>query len=1007
MKKLVQSLFVLLLIASSVLAQDRRITGKVTASEDGFPLPGVSVKVTGANQGTQTDANGNFTINVPASAKTLEVSYIGFVNQILQIGSKTTFNVALKNDTKALSEVVVVGYGTQIKKNVTSAISSVGADDIKEQPVPDIAQALQGRLSGVQVSAGSGRPGAPINIAIRGRSSMLAGNKPLYVIDGVIMPSNNNFIPGDPVSSPDQDISPMANLNPEDIQSIDVLKDAAAAAIYGSRGSNGVVLITTKAGKKGGKSVINVNTYTGFQSLTNVRDVLGASEYRAMYNEALVNRTPSLAPLFTQSEIDNPGDNVNWIDQVVSDDSRVNSFQLSLTSGGNEKTQFYSSLNYFSQDGALKKGSFDRYALRTNVTHEVNDFITFGSNLSISKTLRDETPIDNSIFSPFPRSLIARPDQPILNADGTFATNSFGNPAHMFQSDDFINLSNIFNSTFAEIKILPELRFKTAVGIDYTYLDQRTYDPITSLPGVGSNGAASSGYAQTQNILTTQTLSYNKNFFEDKLNVDGTAVYEFQWNDRENNRVTGTSFPSDLTPYVVSAAQIATGTASLTQFRIESMLARMNLAWDGKYLLGASIRRDGSTKFPDKGRYGYFPSVSAGWVVSDESFLSNVDVINLLKIRGSYGETGNQEGIGNFSSRRLIGGGFNYDDSPGFALSTIGSPDLRWETTTQFDIGFEISVLNNRIDFSADYYKKKTSDLLQNKPIPSTTGFSSILENVGNLEGSGFDFSINSRNFVGDFKWNTSLNLSTYKNKVTELFDEQPIDAGFVVRTAVGQPLGSFFLVKSLGVDPATGDMMFEDLNTSNSISGEDRQFLGNPLADFYGGITNNFSYKNFDLGVFFQFSYGNDIYNLNAEGVGGSASLGGQASATSPAANIFKDVYDNRWTPTNTNAEYPRAVGGTQGIYNTQRSSRYLEDGSYLRLKNITLGYNLPKSLISKLKVNNARVYVTGQNILTFTNYTGFDPEVSSTFSIANTGVDQGTIPQFKTFSFGLNIGL
>ncbi|WP_304064120.1 SusC/RagA family TonB-linked outer membrane protein [Pedobacter glucosidilyticus] len=1005
MKKLVQSLFILLFVAVNAIAQERTVTGTVTSAEDGLPLPGASVKLKNGNIATQTDSKGQFSISVPSTNSVLVVSFIGTETKEVTVSNSRSLNIALAADNKQLSEVVIVGYGTQIKKNVTSAISSVSAQDIKEQPVPDIAQALQGRLAGVQVSAGSGRPGAPINVAVRGRSSLLAGNKPLYVVDGVILPSNNNFIPSDPVANPDRDISPLANINPEDIESIDVLKDAAAAAIYGSRGSNGVILITTKSGKKGGKSSINVNTYTGYQSLTNVREVLNASEYRTMYNEALVNR--GLPTLFTQAQINNPDNNVNWVDQVVSDDSRVNSFQLSLTSGGNEKTQFYSSFNYFNQDGALKKGSFDRYAIRTNVTHNINDFIRFGSNLSLSRTLRNETPIDNSIYSPFPRALIARPDQPIFNPDGTFAINSFGNPSHMFQSDDLINLSNIFNSSFVEFKILPELRFKSSVGIDYSYLDQRTYDPITSLPGVGSNGAASSGYVQTQNIVTTQTLSYNKFFFNDKLNLDATAVHEFQWNDRENNRLTGTNFPSDLTPYLTSAAQIATGTASITQFRIESMLARLNLAWDEKYLLGASIRRDGSTKFPDKGRYGYFPSVSAGWIISEESFFQGLDFINLMKLRTSYGETGNQEGIGNFTSRRLIGGGFNYDDTPGFALSTIGSPDLRWETTRQFDIGLEVSFLNSRIDFSADYYKKKTFDLLQNRPIPATTGFTSILENVGNLEGEGFDFLISSRNLIGAFKWNTSLNLSTYKNTVTALFNDQPIDAGFVVRTAVGQPLGSFFLIKSLGVDPATGDMRFEDINNSNSINADDRQFMGNPLPSLYGGLTNNFSYKNFDLGIFFQFSYGNDIYNLNAEGVGGSASLGGQVSATAPAANIFRDVFENRWTPTNTNAKYPRAVGGTQGIFNNQRSSRYLEDGSYLRLKNITLGYNLPKNVTSKLRINNARVFVTGQNILTFTNYTGFDPEVSSTFSIANTGVDQGTIPQFKTFSFGLNVGL
>jgi len=1002
MKKLLQSLFVLMFIAITALAQERTITGTVTSKQDGLPLPGVSVKIKGTTKGTITLSSGKFSIAAAgSSAVSLEFSYLGYITQTIAIGSSNSINVALVEDTKSLTDVVVVGYGTQSKRNVTSARVGVTSEEIKDQPVPSVAQALQGRMAGVQISSGSGRPGAPIAINIRGRSSITAGNNPLYVVDGVILPSNSGSTP----STAGAGVSALANINPEDILSVDVLKDAASAAIYGSRGSNGVVIITTKGGNKSGKSTINVSAYTGAQSLTKTRDLLNASEYRQMYNEARVNA--GLATLFTQAQIDNPTANVNWLDEIISDNSRTNNLQLSIASGAGEKTQFYTSLNYFDQDGALNFGGFKRYALRTNVTHDINSFIKVGSNLAISRSYRQESPVDNSIYSPFPRALVARPDQPIYNADGTFAANDYNNPLHMFQSVNYVNLSNIFNSTFAEVKILPGLKFRSAVGIDYTYVDQRTYNPITSLSGQGSNGSGSSGYVQTENYLTTQTLSYNKNLFDNRLNIDGTAVYEFQWNNQSNNRVDGSNFPSDLTPYVTSAAQITGGTASLTYFKIESMLARLNMAWEGKYLLGGSIRRDGSSKIPAKGRYGYFPSVSGGWIISEEDFLKNNNTISFLKLRSSYGSTGNQEGIGNFTSRRLIGGGFNYNDTPGFALSTIGSPDLKWETTNQFDLGIELGLFNNRIDISADYFNKKTKDLLLNRPIPSTTGFNTILENIGSLEGHGFDFQVSSKNFVGAFKWNTSLNLSTYNNKVTSLYNDQPIDGSFATRTAVGQPLGAFFLIKSLGVDRNTGDMLYEDINGTNTITGDDRQFLGNPLPKFYGGITNNFSYKGFDLSVFFQYSYGNDIYNLGAEGTGGWASLGGVVSATAPATNVIRDVYENRWTPSNMDSKYPRAVGGVRGTYNTQRSSRFLEDGSYLRLKNITLGYNLPKSVLTKLHLSNVRVYATGYNVLTFTKYTGFDPEVSSDFTVGNTGVDQGSIPQFKTYTFGINIGL
>lgn len=991
----------MMLFALTALAQERTVTGTVTSKEDGLPLPGVSVKIKGTSRGTVTLSNGSFSLVAPSSSTSLEFSYLGYITQTVSVGSSNSVKVSLVEDAKSLTDVVVVGYGTQSKRNVTSARVGVTAEEIKDQPVPSVAQALQGRMAGVQISSGSGRPGAPIAINIRGRSSITAGNNPLYVVDGVILPSNSGSTP----SSAGAGISALANINPDDILSVDVLKDAASAAIYGSRGSNGVVIITTKGGNRSGKSTINVSAYTGAQSLTKTRDLLNASEYRTMYNEARVNT--GLAPLFTQAQIDNPTANVNWLDQIISDNSRTNNIQLSVASGAGEKTQFYTSLNYFDQDGALNFGGFKRYALRTNVTHDITSFLKVGSNLALSRSYRQESPVDNSIYSPFPRALVARPDQPIYNADGSFAANDYNNPLHMFQSVNYVNLSNIFNSTFAEVKILPGLKFRSAVGIDYSYVDQRTYNPITSLSGQGSNGSGSSGYVQTENYLTTQTLSYNKNLFDNRLNLDATAVYEFQWNNQSNNRVDGSNFPSDLTPYVTSAAQITGGTASLSYFKIESMLARLNMAWEGKYLLGGSIRRDGSSKIPAKGRYGYFPSVSGGWIISEEDFLKDNKTISFLKLRSSYGSTGNQEGIGNFTSRRLIGGGFNYNDTPGFALSTIGSPDLKWETTNQFDLGLEVGLFNNRIDISADYFNKKTKDLLLNRPIPSTTGFTTILENIGSLEGHGFDFQVASKNFVGEFKWNTSLNISTYKNKVTALYNDQPIDGSFATRTAVGQPLGAFFLIKSLGVDRNTGDMLYEDINGTNTITGDDRQFLGNPLPKFYGGITNNFSYKGFDLSVFFQYSYGNDIYNMGAEGTGGWASLGGVVSASAPATNVIRDVYENRWTPSNMDSKYPRAVGGARGTYNTQRSSRFLEDGSYLRLKNITLGYNLPKSVLTKLHLSNVRVYATGFNVLTFTKYTGFDPEVSSDFTVGNTGVDQGSIPQFKTYTFGINIGL
>lgn len=999
-QRLLTTMLAVACVSTASYAQTREVSGTVT-SNDGTPISGASITVVGTKTATQTNSSGSFKLSVPAGA-TLNVSSVGFTTQRVSVGNSTLLNIVLKSEEKDLDEVVVVGYGTQLKRNLTTSISSVSDKELRDIPVANVQQALQGKAAGVNITSGGGRPGAPISVQIRGRSSINAGNDPLYVVDGVIMPSNSSFTP----TSAGAGVSPLANLNPDDILSVEVLKDAASSSIYGSRGSNGVVIITTKGGSKYGKSQINASAYTGFQSLTKKKELLNSTEYRSLYNEAAVNA--GLKPVFSQEEVNAPKYDVNWLDEILSKNSKVNSLQLSISSGGNENTQFYTSFNYFNQDAALIKGGFDRYALRANIVHKINDFITLGTNTALSRTGRNETPVDNSIYSPFPRALVARPDQPIYNEDGTFAINSYNNPVHMFQTDNYVNISNAFNSSYLEFDIIDGLKFKTAVGLDYSYLDQRVFNPITSLSGAGSNGSALSGYVQTRNLLATQTLSYNKSFYNDRLDLSAIAVYEYQKNVRENNRVDGSNFPSDLTPYIVSAASITGGTANITEYALASTLGRVNLGWEGKYLFSASIRRDGSSKFPKSGRFGHFPSVSGGWVISEEDFLKSVDFISLLKIRASYGLTGNQEGIGNYTHRRTIGGGYNYLDLPGFALTVLGSPNLKWESTHQFDAGLDFAILNNRLEISADYYKKNTKDLLLNRPIPNTTGFTTILENVGNLEGSGFDFQINSRNISNDnFKWTSTLNISTYRNKVTKLYENQPIDQGFVTRHAVGQPLGSFFVIKSLGVDPKTGDMMYEDIDGSGTVTSADRQFLGNPLPKVQGGFTNNISYKNFDLNVFFQYSYGNDIYNLGAEGTGGYGSLGAIVSATAPATNMFKEYYDGRWTPQNTDAKYPRAIGGTQGTVNTQRSSRYLEDGSYLRLKTLTLGYTIPKHITKKANFNNVRIYASAYNLLTFTKYTGFDPEVSSELTVSSLGVDQSSIPQFKTIMFGINVGL
>ena len=999
MRKLICLSVVLAFIGlQNVFAQVTTVTGVVTSAEDGLSIPGVSVIIKGTTIGTTTDIDGRYSLSVPVDGKILMFSFVGMQTLEIEINS-SAINVEMQTESIGVDEVVVVGYGTQSTKRVTTSVSSVKADVLQNVPVASVTQAMQGKMSGVQVTTTSGRPGAPIAMSIRGRSSISASNEPLYVIDGMPISNSQDLYN----TSIGQGVSPMANINPDDIESIDVLKDAAAAAIYGSRGSNGVVLVTTKRGTKTNKSNIVFNAYYGIQSPINEKNLLNASDYRRMYNEARINNGESAT--YTEDQILNPEHDVDWMKETQRDAPKVQNYQIS-SMGGNQKTQYYLGLGYFQQEGLIKKQKFDRYSIRLNLDHKVNDYIKLGSSMNVSRTERDETSTDNSIYSPWPRSLVARPDQPIYNEDGSYADNAYNNPVKLLEPTMNINLSKFLNTTYAEIKPIEGLTLKSTVGIDYTITEEEEFSPFRSYQGESVNRAGESGVSRRMNYVLTQSATYRKSFFDERLFVDALAVYEYQKNFRDRIYASVQDFPSDLTTTLDAGAKVLAGWTSWTSNTLESTLGRLNLSWENKYLLGFSVRRDGSSRFPKDGRYGVFPSISLGWNVSDEEFMKNQEMISLLKVRASYGETGNQSGIADFGYLRTFESGSNYNDQSGLSLARLGNEDLKWETTEQVDVGLEIGFLKNRITIEADYYEKKTKDLLLRKPIPATTGFGTRLENIGNMKGHGFDFSINTINFKGDFNWSTTLTLSTYKNEVTKLNDDQPVNGAFVTRHAVGEALGSFFLIKSLGVDPNTGDMMYEDIagnedgTPDGQITDADRQFCGNPLPEVYGGLNNNLSYKGFDLSFFFQFSLGHKLYKMYEDGVGGVASLGAAAVPT----NILKDVWDDRWTTVGQNAKQPRVIGGQQGIYNTQRSTRYLEDASYVRLKTLTLGYTVPKSIVAKVKLQSLRLYVSGTNLLTITGYEGFDPEVSTENTVDNYGVDQGAIPQMKSIQFGIS---
>ncbi|MCU0447312.1 MAG: TonB-dependent receptor [Microscillaceae bacterium] len=1001
-----QKLLILLLLSlfsiRQTLAQERIITGKVTDSKTGNGVPGISVFIKGTTVGAITDADGKFSISAN-EGNVLVIQGVGFNSQEVTITGQSVVDVKLTESSQQLDEVVVVGYGTQERKSLTGSVAGMKNTEIQNIPVTNVVEAMQGRMAGVQIQSASGRPGSANVVRVRGQASITAGNTPLYVVDGVPITNSDET-----QSASGQGLSPLAFLNQDDIESIQVLKDASAAAIYGSRASNGVILITTKKGKQNQKTAVNFSAFTGVQEITKKPSLLNASQYREILREARANAGLAARADFAE---DPSIVSTDWVDEILRSASRISNYQLSA-SGGSEKTRFFTSVGYFTQDAVLNVGNFKRLNARLNVEHQATKKLNFGINIGMSNTTTRQTTVDNSIFSPWPLALNSRPDQSVYNSDGrTFRTNSFNNPVHAMLPKFESNISQVIANLFVEYEIIKGLKYKILGGADVQYTKDFDYNQITSLQSSGTQGSGTSAFALNTNLLIENTLSYTKAFLDEKLKMNVLVGHTFQNFVRERNSVSGQGFPSDNTPYITSAASITLGSSDWTSNALESLLGRVNLEYNDRYLLSMAIRRDGSSKLVNQ-RYDIFPSISAGWRISSESFMESIGFIDDLKLRAGYGLTGNQEGIGNFASRPLFGSGSNYNDQPGLAVSQIGNEDLRWEYTEQANFGLDLGILNSRIVFNFDYYIRNTNNLLLAQPIPITSGFNSFTNNVGKVRNAGLEINIQSINIDKEFRWTTNFNIATNRNEVIALYNNPstnqptPIDAGFVSRTGVGQPIGSFFVIKALGVNPQTGDMIYEDLNGNGIIGGEDRQFLGNPFPDVFGGLTNNFSYKGFDLSVFFQYSFGNDVYKLYEESNGGVLNLGVDVGTnTGNARNMTTDVL-RRWRQPGDITDMPRAITGARGVFNTQRSSRFIEDGSYVRLKNISLGYTVPKKWMSKIGVTNARVYISAQNLITFTNYSGFDPEVSSSTVSTQIGVDQGALPQLRTYTFGINLG-
>lgn len=992
MKRLFMFLAVLALALPSVMAQ-RAVSGTVTDAANGEPIEGVAVIVKGTTTGMFTDSEGSYTLQVPDGGDVLVFSYVGYVTLEAEVtGSRV--NISLSEDAFELEEVVVTGFGTSKRKDLTGSVSSVSGEAIADVPVVGVQNALQGRASGVQVTTNNGQPGAGIDVRVRGSTSISASNQPLFVVDGVPIVSGSFS----QIGVGNAGTNALADLNPNDIESIEVLKDASTAAIYGSRGANGVVLITTKKGARG-TTKVNFSSSYGVQEAWRTIPTLSAPEYYGYINETLGDSSAlgrKTGDNFWQDEIFRQG---NIADNTLS------------ISGGNLKTRFYTSLSYNANNGILKGSAFKRLSGRLNIDHSVSDRFKFGMNMNYINSDLDRIQNDNNIYGSVSTAILLPPDVPIFNEDGTYGS-AYGleNPVAavtIYQNNAVTN--RLIGNWFGEFELLPGLSFRANLGVDNLSFREEEYIPVGLQQGRGSNGSGSVGHAANFRWLTDYTLNYNKVF--GKSNLSAVVGYGMQENTIERISATVTDFPTADFTTLNAGASVQGASASYTVDGLVSYFGNVRYNFDEKYILQATFRADGSSRFGEGNKFGYFPGISAAWRISSEDFMSGVSFINDLKIRASYGVTGNNN-IGNFAALQLYSGGANYLDQPGISPTQLGNPNLRWEETAQTNVGIDFTLANNRIYGNVDWFNKVTTDLLLNRPIPTTSGFTSVLENIGSVQNTGVEFQLNTRNLVGAFKWETGFNISFIRNEVLELYNDDPIDVGFGSRIAEGESIGSFFGYVTEGIfqtqeevdnapfqrnGTAPGDIKFADLNGDGVINDDDREILGSAQPDFVGGITNSLSWNGFSLDFFFQFSYGNEILNNNTVFAEGMNSV----------FNPTKRVWDNRWTednPTN-DPQFPRAVWGDPN-QNRRDSDRFVEDGSYIRLKTLTFSYTLPSAAVNALGVSNIRIYYAGQNLLTFTNYSWFDPEVN-TFDGSNTalGTDFLTYPQARVHSGGINI--
>ncbi len=1013
---------------------DKQVAGQVT-DEKGQAIPGVNVIIKGSTAGSTTDGNGRYRLSVPDDNAVLQFSFIGYVTKEEVVGARSQVNVTLVEDNKTLSEVVVVGYGTQKKADLTGAVSTISGKDINLLPVGGVDQALQGKAAGVRVTQSSGAPGEGVAVRIRGVGT-INDNSPLFVIDGV--PTKDAF----------------SVLNPNDIESISVLKDASSSAIYGARAANGVIVVTTKRGKTGAPR-ISFNSYTGIQQHGRLIPMANTAEYVSIFNESVVNDNVGVENPSLQRRPIPAGTNLPDTDwqKAIFRTAPIQNYQLSI-SGGSEKSRYLISGNYFDQKGIILNSGYKRYALRTSLDTDIgkgpngNGRFKIGTNLNLNYGVRDIVGSSGDGYggnggSIVRYALFRSPAIAIYDQNGNYtdlpaSPALFGdgyNPVGLAQKQDNTETQyRAFGNLYAEWQITRFLRFRTDGGLDMNILNRKIFNENWGTNNrINSPASLVNQVGLLSNLNWNNTLNYNRIFNErhDLAVLVGTEAI------KNINRVIGGSDRN----YIDQVANLRylgrgidpTGKTSFegdSRWALFSLFGRVNYMYNNRYLFTANIRRDGSSRFAPQNRYGTFFSGSLGWNIDQEAFFKPLaGTVSFLKLRASIGQLGNQD-IGNYPFASIVGSGYNYplgdpqQTNPGYAIVSRGNTNVKWESSTQSDIGLETGFLNNRLQLTADYFIKVTSDMLIPVPVPKSGGAAGApYVNAGRVQNKGLELDLTYRDKKGAFSYDITANASFIKNKILSLSDGRPIPGGridngvFATLTEPGYPIGSFYLLQQEGIFQSDaeiftsafqgntirpGDVKFKDINNDGRIDEKDRSHVGSPIPTLLYGLTANLQWKGFDLSAFFQGVSGNKIYYQVATDIEGFYR----------AFNITQRVVDDHWTGPGTSNTQPR-VSWKGAANNKQPSTRFLEDGAYTRLKNLQIGYTLPQKLARKIAAGSARVYLSGQNLLTFTRYPGLDPEMQTSDNLNNeqfrgdvaVGIDWGTYPAARTYTIGLNL--